>query len=74
MFNLNGRIFLGGLLGFGAAGCLFAFGLLPVLEKQYQKVPAWTKDIIAVAFLLIFLADVAISLFCPNMGAGITNG
>ena len=72
LFNLNGRIFVGGLLGFGAAGCLFAYGLFPILQKQYQKVPtAWRRKI-SILLLTIFLADVLLSLFFPNMGTGIT--
>ena len=72
--NLNGRIFLGGLLGFGAAGCLFAFGVLPVLEKHYQKIPFSRKEVIAFLMLLAFFVDMVISLLCPNAGTGITNG
>ena len=33
-WNLNGRIFVGGMVGFGIAGCLFVYGLLPVLKKS----------------------------------------
>jgi uncharacterized membrane protein len=73
LFNLNGRIFLGGLLGFGAAGCLFVFVLLPLLTKQYNKVSEERKIQIAVLLLVIFFADLALSLLCPNMGFGITN-
>lgn len=53
--NLNGRIFAGGLFGFGLAGCLFVYGLLPVLTKQYRKIPTKTKRVIALGFMLIFL-------------------
>lgn len=74
MFNLNGRIFLGGLLGFGAAGYLFVYGLLPILTKQYRKMPAKVQSRIILLFLLVFLADMVLSLLFPNMGAGITNG
>lgn len=74
MFNLNGRIFLGGLLGFGVAGCLFVYGLFPLLTKQYRKMPAKIQNWIALLFLLVFLADMALSLLFPNMGIGITNG
>ena len=72
--NLNGRIFLGGLMGFGAAGCLFAFGLLPVLETHYRKIPNRIRTVAAAVFLVIFLADVLLSLLCPNVGFGITTG
>jgi len=72
--NLNGRIFAGGLLGFGLAGCLFSYGLLPILTKPYRKIPAKVKRVIVLGFMIIFLMDIAWSLFCPNMGVGITNG
>lgn len=74
MLNLNGRIFVGGLLGFGAAGCLFVYGLLPILTKRYRKIPDKAQRWIAILFLVIFLIDMVLSLLCPNMGAGITNG
>lgn len=70
--NLNGRIFAGGLLGFGIAGTLVAYLLLPILEKKYVKFPEKWKNRIAFTFLLCFMADVFLSLWNPNMGAGIT--
>lgn len=72
MFNLNGRIFLGGLLGFGVAGYLFAYGVFPILTKQYRKIPGKVQRWIAFLFLAVFLADMVLSLLFPNMGAGIT--
>lgn len=71
--NLNGRVFLGGLLGFGIAGCIFVFMLLPVLKKQYQKIPEKLKEHAAALFLVVFAADLAVSLLSPNMGFGITS-
>lgn len=71
--NLNGRVFLGGLLGFGIAGCIFVFMLLPVLKKQYQKIPKKLKEHAAALFLVVFAADLAVSLLSPNMGFGITS-
>ena len=72
ILNLNGRIFVGGLLGFGIAGCLFVYGLLPFLTKPYQKIPDKVQRRIAILFLLIFLIDMILSLLYPNMGTGIT--
>lgn len=71
--NLNGRIFAGGLLGFGIAGCLFVYGLLPILAKKYNSISVRTKEVIAFVFVLTFLADAVISAAAPNMGLGITN-
>lgn len=71
--NLNGRVFLGGLLGFGIAGCVFVFVLLPVLQKQYRQIPEKLKGHIAALFLVVFAADLVVSLLAPNMGFGITS-
>ena len=71
--NLNGRIFLGGLLGFGAAGCLFAFLLYPVLHRQYDKLPKKWKHYAAAFLVTVFLTDFILSLFFPNTGFGITD-
>lgn len=72
-FNLNGRIFLGGLIGFGVAGCAFVFVLLPMMKKQYLRVPEKIRFWLAAVLLIVFLADLLLSLLCPNMGFGITN-
>ena len=72
-FNLNGRIFLGGLIGFGVAGCAFVFVLLPMMKKQYRRIPEKTRYWLAAVLLIAFLADLLLSLLCPNMGFGITN-
>lgn len=72
--NLNGRIFAGGLLGFGLAGCLFAYGVLPVLTKLYRKIPEKAKRSIAFLFICVFFADAVVSLLFPNAGTGITRG
>lgn len=72
-FNLNGRIFLGGLLGFGAAGCVFVYILLPALAKKYNNISTHTKEILAFIFILTFAADMIMSASFPNMGFGITS-
>jgi len=71
--NLNGRIFAGGLIGFGAAGCLFVFVLLPILQKIYGKIPERLKKLIALVFIIIFIIDAVSSVISPNIGLGITN-
>lgn len=70
--NLHGRIFLGGLLGFGAAGIFFAYVLLPMLQRAYQKIPQNLVRWILLAILVIFALDCVISLANPNTGVGIT--
>lgn len=73
LFNLNGRIFLGGLLGFGATGCLFVFVLLPFMVKQYHKISFKNRQLLAAVLIAVFFVDLAISLFFPNTGLGITS-
>jgi len=72
-FNLNGRIFLGGLIGFGAAGCLFVFALLPLLERLYRQIPKARRYRIAIVLIAVFLVDLLISMIAPNAGIGITS-
>lgn len=71
--NLNGRIFLGGLLGFESAGCIFVFLLLPFLTKQYRKIAEKWRYRFAAILFTVFLADAALSLVWPNVGIGITS-
>ena len=70
--NLNGRIFLGGLLGFGIAGLLFAYLVFPWMEKQFNKIPIHIQKVITALLVVIFLFDAVISLLFPNMGLGIS--
>lgn len=70
--NLNGRIFLGGLLGFGAAGALFAYGVYPFLNRQLGKISVRNRQVLSTVLLSVFLLDTAISVLIPNVGMGIT--
>lgn len=72
LFNVNGCIFLGGLLGFGTAGCLFVYVLLPCLEKFYRRFPPQMLKYLAIFMGVIFLVDAGLSTLFPNMGVGIT--
>ena len=62
--NLNGRVYLGGILSFGVIGILFAYGLLPEIEKLLRtaRLERPMRVFISV-FLIVFLLDFAISLF-----------
>ena len=71
--NLNGRIFLGGLLTFGGAGMLFAYWLYPLLKKQMRKLSRRNRELVSTALLCIFLLDTCMSVLVPNVGVGITN-
>lgn len=70
--NLNGRIFLGGLLGFSLAGCALVYVLLPVIKKLYCKIPYHIVKLAAYILIIIFILDAVISIFFPNVGAGVT--
>ncbi len=72
--NLHGRIFAGGLVGFGVAGCLFAYLVFPVMEKRYRAIPDHIRKGFAVMLAIVFVLDVLVSLFFPNVGIGITKG
>lgn len=71
--NLNGRIFLGGLLGFGAVGALFAYGLYPVLKKKLGRLSRHSRELLSTVLLSVFLLDTFLSVLMPNVGMGITN-
>ena len=71
--NLNGRIFLGGLLGFGAAGALFAYWLYPLLKKQMGTLSRRNRELVSTVLLCVFLLDTCMSVLVPNVGMGITN-
>lgn len=71
--NLNGRIFLGGLLGFGAAGMLFAYGLYPILKKKLGGLSRHNRELLSTVLLSVFLLDTFLSVLVPNVGMGITN-
>lgn len=70
--NLNGRIFLGGLFGFAAAGCLLVYVLLPMIEKGYRKISYNIVQSTAGLLATFFILDVFISVFFPNVGVGVT--
>lgn len=70
--NLNGRIYLKGLLGFALTGCLFVYVLLPASKKLYCKLPKNTMKWIVGLLAIVFILDVFLSMFFPNMGVGVT--
>ncbi len=71
--NLNGRIFVFGLIGFGAAGCVFAYFVIPKLQKAFQKLPKRVGNAVIIAAAALLAIDAAVSMFSPNSGFGITN-
>lgn len=70
--NLNGRIYLKGLLGFALGGCLLAYVVLPVMEKLYHRIPYNIKNLSVHVLTVVFILDMCLSILFPNMGAGVT--
>lgn len=64
--NLNGRIFVGGLVGFGVAGCLFTNLIIPIMEKKYKTIPPRIRNGFEAILKVIFILDMLVSLFFPN--------
>ncbi|MBO5137502.1 MAG: putative ABC transporter permease [Spirochaetaceae bacterium] len=56
-FNLNGRIFLGGALCFGAMGTLISHFVHPFLEKIVLSIPLHVAKIIAWTLFVVFMVD-----------------
>nr|SIP63152.1 hypothetical protein [uncultured bacterium] len=61
--NLDGRIWIGNLLLFGAAGIAIIHILNPALLKGLDLIPPQTRQIIATALLAVFAGDFVISYF-----------
>ena len=61
-FNLNGRICLGALLGFGIAGVLIIRVFNPLLFAAFTSVDPTILNILSLVFAGIFLVDIVVSL------------
>lgn len=61
-FNINGRICLGALLGFGIAGVLIIRVFNPLLFAAYDSINPALLDIVAIILAIIFAIDVVCSL------------
>lgn len=72
MLNFNGRICVFVILLFGFAGCLLIYYIAPFLNRQISKIPTNIQRLICIVFGLLFLTDILISIFHPNIGWGIT--
>lgn len=70
--NINGRVCLEGLLVFGLGGCLALYLVAPMLDNLYKLLPPKPKNILCIALVVLFAADIAFSYFSPNTGAEIT--
>ena len=61
--NLHGRVWIGNLLLFGAAGVAIIHILNPLLYKLFDLVPQGTRAVIAGVLLAILAADFVVSYF-----------
>lgn len=69
--NLDGRIYLNGLLFFGLAGYLAVYLLEPVFQKWTQRLPFQYRKLLCMGLCILFIVDVLYSLAVPNLGIGV---
>lgn len=60
--NLNGRICLENLIGFGILGALFLYGINPFIFSKLRMIPINILNIVSFVILIIFLLDLIVSL------------
>jgi len=60
-FNLNGRICLNNMLGFGAGALFVMYVSHPLLFPVLEKIPSNILNIIAIILFIIFATDIIIS-------------
>lgn len=70
--NLHGRIYVGGLLFFGAAGMAVVYLIEPWLRSRIISINPRVKAIIATLLSIAFLADTFVALKSPNLGIGVS--
>jgi len=70
--NVEGKICFLCSLGFGIGGIFIVCLFQPVFNKYYHKMTIGMRSTISVILVLIFAADAAYSIVCPNSGSNIT--
>ena len=71
--NIDGRICLEGLIVFGLGSSIATYYLAPILDNIFNKINSYTKKIIILILVSIFIFDFTYSTFiCSNKGEGIT--
>ncbi len=70
--NINGRVCLGGLLLFGISGTVAVCKVGPILDARISKLRREPHMMLIMALGAAFVLDLVLSMFMPNMGAGIT--
>lgn len=71
-FNIDGKICLSCSFGFGIGGVLLICIFQPFFLKFYHRMTRGMRIFICVTLILLFAADAAYSIICPNKGANIT--
>lgn len=61
-FNLNGRICLGALVGFGVAGILIIRVFNPLLFAAFESINPETINVVAIVLAILFVIDVICSV------------
>ena len=61
-FNINGRICLENMLGFGIGSLIVMYIAHPLLKPVLLSIPEHTTKIIAIILFVIFIADLLVSL------------
>lgn len=69
--NLHGRVCLGSLLAFGAAGWLLVRRLAPALRRLLDSLPPGGRSALCRCLSLLFALDAAAALIVPNAGNGV---
>jgi uncharacterized membrane protein len=62
-FNIRGRICLETMLPFGILGTFALYRINPLLLNTYHHIPSYILDKLLVVTVLIFLLDLALSLY-----------
>lgn len=70
--NLNGRIYLEGILFFGIGGCVMLYLLAPILAVLQKKIPRKWLLAVLIICTVAFLADGIYSFQNPNIANGVT--
>lgn len=73
IFNLNGRICLLSVVGFGLCGLAMVYFLKPKLFHLFNHISHSAKLAICLVFIFTIVSDAAYSSYLPNTGEGITN-
>lgn len=71
-FNLNGRVYLLGLLAFGGLGLLVFYVVEPLFGKLVKRFSPQMQTVAVNALSVLFLLDVLQSVHMPNLGLGVT--